>query len=93
MFLDCKVITRCRQKPQLRKLPRCIPLILWLLVLWLGVFPPQAYAYTDPGSGALLWQALVAGAFGLLFYARKFWYRLFSRRNEQEVTSDPGEDE
>ena len=29
--------------------------------------------YTDPGSGALLWQVLAAGAVGALFYVRKFF--------------------
>ena len=27
--------------------------------------------YTDPGTGALLWQMLSAGAIGLLFYVNK----------------------
>ena len=33
-------------------------------------------AYTDPGSGALIWQALVAGFVGLLFYVRRIttWF-------------------
>ena len=30
----------------------------------------NAYAYIDPGYGALLWQLLIAGFFGTLFYAR-----------------------
>jgi hypothetical protein len=29
-------------------------------------------AYVDPGSGALLWQMLVAFGVGFLFYIRKF---------------------
>jgi hypothetical protein len=28
-------------------------------------------AYVDPGLGALLWQAIVAGAVGFLFYLKK----------------------
>jgi hypothetical protein len=28
-------------------------------------------AYADPGSGALIWQVLVAGAIGFLYYFRK----------------------
>lgn len=36
-----------------------------------------AAAYTDPGSGALLWQVLVAGFVGAMFYFRRFtrWVR------------------
>jgi hypothetical protein len=29
------------------------------------------FAYVDPGSGALIWQAIVASAIGCLFYAKK----------------------
>jgi hypothetical protein len=43
--------------------------------------------YTDPGSGALLWQVLAAGAVGALFYVRKF-FGLF-RGNARE-NSDGG---
>lgn len=34
-------------------------------------------AYADPGSGALLWQVLVAAFVGAMFYLRKFttWFR------------------
>jgi hypothetical protein len=37
----------------------------------------QALAYTDPGTGALIWQALVAGFVGLLFYTRRItaWFK------------------
>ena len=37
----------------------------------------EARAYTDPGTGAMIWQMLAAGAVGLLFYFRKFitWFK------------------
>jgi hypothetical protein len=37
----------------------------------------QASAYTDPGSGALIWQMLMAGFVGALFYVRRItsWFR------------------
>jgi hypothetical protein len=31
----------------------------------------EAYGYTDPGSGALIWQMLLAASFGAVFYVRK----------------------
>lgn len=37
--------------------------------------------YTDPGSGALLWQMLAVGAVGAMFYFRKALG--FFRRNSQ----------
>lgn len=41
---------------------------------------PRAYAYTDPGSGALLWQALVAAFIGAGFYFRKFLFHFFPKK-------------
>jgi hypothetical protein len=34
--------------------------------------PSTAHAYLDPGSGSLLWQALIAALFGGMFYFRRF---------------------
>jgi hypothetical protein len=38
-----------------------------------------ASAYADPGSGALLWQILVAGFVGALFHLRRFLDRFRNR--------------
>ena len=37
----------------------------------------EARAYTDPGSGALIWQMLVAGLVGVSFYFRRLtaWFK------------------
>jgi hypothetical protein len=37
----------------------------------------EARAYTDPGSGALIWQVLVGGLVGAMFYFRKItsWFK------------------
>ena len=50
-----------------------------LLLLLMAETP--AAAYTDPGSGAMLWQILVAGFVGVMFYGRKFtkWFRSKTR--------------
>ena len=45
---------------------------------------PRAYAYTDPGSGALLWQALVASFVGAGFYFRKFLFHLIPKKKIQK---------
>jgi hypothetical protein len=36
----------------------------------------ELMAYTDPGSGALLWQMCAAAFVGFLFYARSIWHRI-----------------
>ena len=41
---------------------------------------PRAYAYTDPGSGALLWQTLVAAFVGAAFYFRKFLFHFVVKK-------------
>jgi hypothetical protein len=38
-----------------------------------------AFLYTDPGSGALVWQLLVASFFGGLFYVRSFIRRITAK--------------
>ncbi len=63
------------------RFPRSLPLGAFL---FFG-FCAQAAAYTDPGSGALLWQLLVAGFFGSLFYLRKLtaWFKAGFRKGHQ----------
>ena len=58
--------------------------VLTVLVLW-GA-EGRLDAYIDPGSGALIWQAIVAGFVGAAFYFRRFFGRLFSR----ETNHRPG---
>jgi hypothetical protein len=50
---------------------------LFLLALAIFATEREARAYTDPGSGALIWQMVVAGFAGLLFYARRIstWFK------------------
>jgi hypothetical protein len=57
----------------LRKTLRIVP-FLFLLSF---ATERQLRAYTDPGSGALIWQALTAGIVGALFYVRRFtsWFK------------------
>jgi len=58
--------------------------LLLALIALLVATEQQARAYTDPGSGALIWQTLAAGAVGLLFQFRRFLFHLIgkSRRSQ-----------
>ena len=56
----------------------------------------RVYGYIDPGTGALVFQALVAAFFGFLFFARsarkavvRFFKRLFGRTVQEESESQP----
>jgi hypothetical protein len=59
-----------------------LPLLLALLV----VAERPAKAYTDPGTGALIWQMVAAAFVGVVFYLRKFtsWFRTSRKRNPTE---------
>jgi len=53
-----------------------------LLVLMIGT-ERKACAYTDPGTGAMIWQMLVAGFVGAAFYFRRFttWFKKKGRKD------------
>jgi hypothetical protein len=64
-----------------------------LVVIFLYIFNQSgihslAFLYTDPGSGALVWQLLVASFVGGLFYLRSFIRRITAkmsgRRSREE---------
>lgn len=58
-------------------LPR-ITLSVVVAVLLLLSLPGNAKAYTDPGSGILLWQSIAAILLSLLFYLHRFKVWLFT---------------
>lgn len=51
----------------------------------------EAGAYTDPGSGMLIWQMLVAGFVGALFYIRKILSK-FRARKSNNLRQEKSED-
>ena len=46
--------------------------------------------YTDPGSGALLWQILGASVVGAMFYVRKAFSYFSGRKKEPVNPSEVG---
>jgi hypothetical protein len=63
---------------QSRKPSIHIPLrALFLLALVMFASEQQARAYTDPGTGALIWQMALAGIAGVAFYFRRItsWFK------------------
>jgi hypothetical protein len=42
--------------------------------------PSKLFGYTDPGTGAFLYQAVYAAFIGGAFYFRKFLSRIFRKR-------------
>ncbi|MGH9601923.1 MAG: hypothetical protein ACRD24_05990 [Terriglobales bacterium] len=64
-------------------------LLAWAL-LFVFVAGEHAYAYTDPGSGMLLWQGLMATLVGAGFYFRKAFFRLLPRKKTEESEKQTG---
>jgi hypothetical protein len=58
--------------------------ICFLLILLALGTEQQARAYTDPGSGALLWQMALAAIAGVAFYFR----RIISWFKDRKVSKD-----
>jgi hypothetical protein len=50
---------------------------IFLIALAMFATEREAHAYTDPGTGALIWQMLVAGLVGVGFYFRRLttWFK------------------
>ena len=60
------------------------------LVLLVLLIERPAAAYTDPGTGTLIWQILVAGLVGVSFYFRKITSVLKRRKqNRQDSEKKP----
>lgn len=64
-----------------------------------GMFPLQAYAYLDPGTGSFVLQMLVAGLLGAMLYIKLAWAnvklffsRLLSKSAEPESLLDTPEE-
>ena len=76
-----------------RKLNRTV---LYAFLLWLGVlFPQNAQAYIDPGTGSYVLQIAIAGIAAGAFALKIFWRkikRMFSGSNAPEQSKqDPNE--
>jgi hypothetical protein len=54
--------------------------VVFLILLFVAVEQP-AQAYTDPGTGALIWQMIAAGFVGVMFYLRRIT-ALFQGKNK-----------
>lgn len=75
-----------------------IKLLLHIITLIL-LFPKPAHAYLDPGTGSYLFQILIAGLFGSLFFIKsifrgikKFFKDTFKMKPAEEKATKTDED-
>ena len=55
---------------------KSITSLTFFLVLIYFVFPNNAYAYLDPGTGSYILQMLIAGFLGILFSLKIYWGKI-----------------
>jgi hypothetical protein len=49
-----------------------------LILIWTALFPTEAFAYLDPGTGSLIVQSLIAALAAAGFALRLYWGRIRS---------------
>ena len=71
-----KIVATTMTNGPFRKLTLAMLLVAPLLL----VTPSQAYGYTDPGTGAFVYQAAYAAFLGGTFYLRRLLDRFWKKR-------------
>ncbi len=59
--------------------------ILILSLLLIVIVSKSSYAYLDPGTGSLILQALAAGLFTCIFFAKQIWKKVLNIFNKPVV--------
>jgi len=59
-----------------------------IAMILLLVLARDAHAYTDPGTGALIWQMLLAASVGFMFYFRRLLAWVRGDRGRKSTTED-----
>ena len=64
-------------------------IFIWVLVFLIAT-QARVLAYTDPGTGSMILQMLLAASFGVLFYLRRIisWMRGFKARRSAPSNND-----
>lgn len=75
----------------LRIVRQTIGVLVFALTVLIACEKP-AYAYTDPGSAALVWQIAVSAIIGASYYFRKFIIRLIGKGDKPNRKDGEGGD-
>lgn len=65
---------------------KSVKFVLFSVLFMLFVLPKTAEAYLDPGSASYLFQILIAGALGCLFYIKSIirWFKNIFKKDAPE---------
>lgn len=64
-------------------------------LLLLSLFPVQAQAYLDPGTGSIILQGVIAGIAVAWFTIKTYWYKLaalFGKKAPESLLEDDADD-
>jgi len=70
LFFACSCATCDKDVLNSLTMSGSLRIAVLILCLFIG-FETEAKAYTDPGTGALIWQMVAAGFVGAMFYFRR----------------------
>jgi len=55
------------------------PIFSLMLILLIAINVQSAYAYMDPGTGSILFQALIGALAGVAITLKIYWYKIKER--------------
>lgn len=61
----------------------------FLLIL---LIPSNSFAYLDPGTGAMVIQAVIAAFAGTVFFLKKNWGKIKAYLNKSDIKEESSED-
>ena len=67
-----------------------------LSLLLLSLFPAQAQAYLDPGTGSIILQGIIAGIAVAWFTIKTYWYKLaalFGKKAPENLLEDDADND
>ncbi len=65
-----------------------LKVFVYLVILGFVLFPKEAHAYIDPGTGSYLFQFVIAGLLGSMFFFRGYFDKIknkFSKNKKEET--------
>jgi hypothetical protein len=62
------------------------------LIIMVTLFPANAWAYIDPGTGSFVIQGIIAAIVGAGLFIKLYWRRIVARVTGKPMDDDPDDD-